>query len=287
MAVSRPVGSRAPFVLSGALGVAALIGAGLSLLVPDLLGGVPVGKGNLRGTALVVVTVAVPLLLAALAWTAKGSVRGLTLWLGAAAYLTYQGVLFCFATPINNLFFAYVAQLGLGLWTLVWLLAGTDLVVFAGRVDDRMPLRVLAGVSMGLTSVFALVWLRRAIPAVFGADPTSAVRDIGLLTNPLWVQDFAFWFPAAFLAGIWMWRGRAAGVLLTGAFLTYDVVEALGIASDQWWGALADDRFPDVASMAAVPVFVILAGLMAIPLVWQLRHLDRGVRANEGTSRSP
>jgi hypothetical protein len=60
------MGSPLPYLLSGGLAVAAASGSGLSLFVPELLGGVAVGKGNLRGTALVILAVAVPLLLAAI-----------------------------------------------------------------------------------------------------------------------------------------------------------------------------------------------------------------------------
>ena len=49
-----------------------------------------------------------------------GSARGLAVWMGTAAYLTYNAVMFCFATPFNRLFPLYVAMLSLS----VFLLAG-------------------------------------------------------------------------------------------------------------------------------------------------------------------
>ena len=64
------------------------------------------------------------------------------------------------------------------------------------------------------------------------------------------------------------------GILLTGAILTLYVIEDLSIASDQWWGARADAGLPQFASMSAVPAFVVVAILTALPLVWYLRHLD-------------
>lgn len=69
--------------------------------------------------------VGLPMLAAGTALARRGSVRGLVLRLGAAAYLAYQGVMFCFGTPINALFLAYVALLGLGGWSLAALVAVT------------------------------------------------------------------------------------------------------------------------------------------------------------------
>jgi hypothetical protein len=81
-----------PSAYAVSLGLAAVssIAAGCSLLFPGLLDGVPVTDGNLRGTALLVVLVAVPLLLTGMSLTVRGSLRGLVAWLGAAGYLTYQ-----------------------------------------------------------------------------------------------------------------------------------------------------------------------------------------------------
>jgi hypothetical protein len=269
------VDGRAPYILSAGLALAATISGGLSLLAPDLVGGVAVSKGNLRGTSLVVVVAAVPTLLVATWWTAKGSARALVAWLGAVVYLIYQAVMFCFATPLNSLFYAYVAHLGLGIWTVIWLLSRTDVRAFAGRLDPGLPVRRLAAISMAVTGAFAWIWLARSAPAVFSSEPTTALEGTGLLTNPLWVQDLAVWFPAGFLAGVWMWRRRPLGVLLTAGFLIYDVIEALSIASDQWWGARADGRYPDVASMSAVPLFLVLAVLTAMPVAWLLHHIGQ------------
>ena len=97
----RPMRAGAlPYALSGALAAAAAVAAAGTLLVPGVLTGAAVSQGNLRGTAVVVLSVTLPVLLVGMALTAGGSVRGLVVWLGAVASLTYQGVLFCFGTPL-------------------------------------------------------------------------------------------------------------------------------------------------------------------------------------------
>src|SRR3954449_3881762 len=111
--------------LSVPLGLAASVAAVGSLCFPSLLSGAAVTVGNLRGTALVVLVVALPLLTAGVLMTRGGSVRGLVLWLGAVAYLSYQGLMFGCGTPINALFLPYVALLGLGLWSMVVLVPAT------------------------------------------------------------------------------------------------------------------------------------------------------------------
>ena len=146
--------------------------------------------------------VAVVLLLAAMRGSARGSSRWTVLWGGTTAYLLYQGVMFCFATPFNRLFLVYVAHLSPALWRAIVLARSVDADAFARRVG----------------------------PATFGDDPIAVLDGSGLLTSPVWVQDLAFWVPATVLAGVAMWRGRTVGMVATLTLLTFAVVTALPLA---------------------------------------------------------
>lgn len=98
--------------------------------------------------------------------------------------------------------------------------------------------------------------------------------DTGLLTNPVYVQDLAVWLPLLTAAAVATWRRRTWGLLVTGAMLVMFVLESAGIATDQWFGSQADPTSGS-ASMSAVPVFAVLALVLAVPVVWYLRHVDR------------
>lgn len=88
--------------LSGALALAAAAGALLTFLLPGLLRGTAVMDGSARGTALVIVLVAVPVLVCSLVLARRGSARAVLAWLGAVAVLLYNALMFLFATPVNR-----------------------------------------------------------------------------------------------------------------------------------------------------------------------------------------
>jgi hypothetical protein len=62
---------------------------------------------------------ALPVLAVGLVTSIRGSVWGRAALIGALGYLTYNATLLVYATPFNELFLAYVALLGLSLWSLV------------------------------------------------------------------------------------------------------------------------------------------------------------------------
>jgi hypothetical protein len=54
------------------------------------------------------------------------------------------------------------------------------------------------------------------------------------------------------------------------------VLEGFGIAADQWFGSRADPT-SESASMSMVPVFIVLALLTSVPLVWELTAVDKQI----------
>lgn len=143
----------AAFRLSAALLAVVVVTTGLSLAVPSLF----------HDTAI-----------PALAWsmraTALGSVRAPVVWLGAVAYIAYNGVLLCFSAVFNRLFLLDVAVLGLAAWTLVVLLPAVHL-------RSSMTLRTarwISGYLAVVAALFGLLWLRDIVPALTVEPPAAS-----------------------------------------------------------------------------------------------------------------
>lgn len=243
------------------LAVATVPAALPTLVVSGLLHGPPVMNGSARGTALVMLVVAVPVLLTGLVTVGGGSVRGWALLTGAAAYLTYNAALLTYATPFNAAFLAYVALLGLAFWSLVSALVDA---LPGPRPGPRLPARGIAGFIAGVVVLNTAAWLARIVPDLF-EHPPGFLAGTGMSTNPVYVQDLALWLPALAVVAVLLARRRPGGVLLAGAGLVFWQVEAMGVAVDQWLGHLAAPA-SDVATLAGAALFVVVSAVTAVPL---------------------
>jgi len=263
------------FQISAALALTSAFAAALTLLVPDVLRGPAVMNGSARGTALVILAVAVPALLAAMRAASQGSARAVPVWLGVLGYLGYNAVLLLFATPFNALFLPYIAQLALAVWALA-ITVGTIVVErFGDRCSSRMPVRGLVAYLLVVVALNAAAWLVQIVPAMLRPGPPAFLAGTGLTTNPVFVLDLGVVLPLTTVAALRLLKREAWGCLVSGSLLAMLVIESLSVGVDQWLGHAADPA-SSVASGAMAPVFVAVAVAGLVPLAIFLRHVDRG-----------
>ena len=114
----------------------------------------------------------------------------------------------------------------------------------------------------------------------------------GLTTNPVYVQDLAFWLPAFTWVALGMWRGHGPRTALGAVVLSYWALESVSVAVDQWWVHQADPTSA-VVSADLVPLFVLVGAVTLWPLISLLHTLassdaqvlDRRAPVSQSASR--
>lgn len=260
--------------ISAAAAFVAGLASALTLFVPGVLRGPAVMNGSGRGTALVALFVAVPILAVSMLAVARGGVRPVISALGAAAFLLYNSVLFLFITPFNQLFLLYAAMFSLCVWTVVTVLRAIDVPSLAHRYSSTFPWRSIAGYLAVIGVLNALAWLVNVVPAVFNTKSPAFLAGTGNTTNPIYAQDLSFWIPLMLVSSVWLWQRRAWGFVLVGALLVFGFIESVSIAVDQWMGSAADPS-STVASATFTPIFAVVALIGLVPLFFYFRNMNR------------
>ena len=267
---------RAPWVLSLLLLVTATIASVSALAMPELINGPAVMVGSMRGTALVLLALAIPMLVLAMATVRRGGPLPVVGWIAGLVFITYQAWMFLFAVPFNGLFLVYVAMLGTGFWGIVALLATLGADRFTGPAGPRMHVRLLAGWMVLSCVAFYALWLRNVVPALVASEAPALLEGSGMVTPTNYVLDMAFFLPFTILVAATLWRRTPWGVVVGGAMLVVLVLESIAIAVDQWVGAAADPSSP-LASAAMTPMFGVVAAIGVLMIgLWY-----RGARAPE------
>jgi hypothetical protein len=162
---------------SAVVGLLLAVAAGVGLFVPGFYkDNTAFAAAAFRGTDLVSVAVALPVLLASMALVRRGSRRALLIWLGTLGYVAYT-YLYSFAIAWNRLFLVDVALLSLTGFTLVRALVAVDAEGLAGRFTARTPVREVGAFLWVIGGMLGLMELGQVLPAlVAGEVPRSCAR---------------------------------------------------------------------------------------------------------------
>jgi hypothetical protein len=204
-----------PYALSGLLALLLLVSSVVGLLFGGrgLYDAYPASLAGLVGQDTVTLVVGVPLLIASMWLTGRGSIGALLVWTGTLFYLVYS-YYFYVVGGFNALFIVYVAIVSASLYGLLSLLFAIDAGEIRARFGPGVPRRPIAGYFVGISLLFALMWGGMiASNAAAGTRPDEVLHSVVAI-------DCTVLLPLLLFGGLWLWHGRAWGYVLGGLLLT-------------------------------------------------------------------
>jgi hypothetical protein len=216
-----------------------------------------------RGTDAVVLFVCVPVLLIALAWYRRGSLRGGLLLTSMLAFFLYNSASMAFGAAYNNILLVYITSFSLSFFALILAFLGIDLETLRARTSPRLP-RVWIAVFLFFAGLSLLVWLMDILVAL-GSNSVPATLG-PYTTEATYVIDLGIILPTAYLAGILVLRRSPWGTLLACLLITVNVSIGLVVASQSIMQALDGILLTPGQYAAYVAPFILLS-LFAIGLL--------------------
>jgi hypothetical protein len=215
---------------------------------------------------------AAPLLVAAMYFAGRGSLRAHLLWAGLVVYAGYYYAFFVFGFTYTPFYLAYVAIMGLSIYSLIGLLLGVRLEALADAVKPGMPVRFIALV-LAMPLLLVPIW----VMGIWQGIRTQQAGPADLV----FVLDLAILIPAMTLAAVQIWRRRPAGYLLGGVLLVKAAISGLLLTAGSVRQLLLGFAVgPDFGMY----IFLMVAGVAG--LVLYLRNID-DARAGEAHLAAP
>ena len=159
----------------------------------------------------VTLLLACPLLAGALLASARGSLRGLLVWLGLLGYALYNYAFYLFGASLNAFFPLYLVLFVLAGITLILALAALPIDRVVSGFRERTPVRIIGFGYAGIAVLLSLVWLGLWAAYVFAGRPLpvelAAFQVVAVL-------DLALMVPALLGGGLLLWRRRRWGFVV-------------------------------------------------------------------------
>lgn len=166
-----------------------------------------------RGTDMITVFLAMPLMAVAIWLYARGSLRGGFLLVGSLIYCLYSALTMGTAAAYNPLFLLYTAAFTASVFTLGLAWSKIDFAALPRHVLPNMPRRGAAIYLCFGGIATALLWLSELLPPLLQNGGAPAL--LGPYTTTItYFIDLGIITPACLLAFTWLRRGNPRGYVL-------------------------------------------------------------------------
>jgi hypothetical protein len=211
-----------------------------------------------RGTDIITLLVAIPLLVLAYRLFRQGSLRGDLLLLAALTFFLYNGLSLTFAAAFNPMYLVYMLLFSASLFAFIVAMTSIDIKRLQAAISTRMPYKPMAVFLFIAGGVVLLLWgseitasLISGVPPAFLASYTTPVThalDMGIIA------------PAAFLAGLLLWKKNSFGIILGFPLLVLNGQIGLCVISQTIMQLKAGVVFSLGQLIGMVSSWVVLAG---------------------------
>jgi len=259
---------RTPALLAWVICAFAAVASGAGLFVGGLYRDNAWVIPQNRGTDLVTLAVAVPVLILAARLAARGSARASIVWFGVLGYLWYVYAGASFAYALNMAFLLYVALFSLCMAALIALATRLDVDAVWGHFDAGTPVRPVALYLLFVALMLLVLWLGQLVPFFSSGVLPESVTLAGGQTMFVYVLDLGVVVPMAVLGSVWLWQRRPWGPLLGGFVLVKVATMGMALLSMTWFMIRAGQ--PVDVTLSVVWVFLAVSGIATA--VWFLRH---------------
>ncbi len=212
---------------------------------------------------------AVPALLAAVPFVARGSLKGRLFSAGLLGYLTYQYLMYSVFWALGPLFPAFIVLYAASIAAIVWIVSTLDVKSLPTHFSSSFPRKGIAIFSGVMALQLVAMWVPR-IATGLGGDLAGA----GLLGTPtLSVQalDLGIVVPLALATAVFAWTRRPVGYLLAAMFSVKGVTMAGAIVA-MLVSAWVVEGSLDVAFFAVFSAATVVSGVLALLVFRSIRE---------------
>ena len=262
--------------LSAVIAALATAASATGLLVDRLYRDNDFVTATWRGADLVTLVVAVPVLVASLILSMRGSRRGRLVWLGMLNYTLYTYAFYLFGAAFNKLFLVYAGLVALSILALVFALPNLDVGGIGRDFGAETPITWVSGWMIALALGLGGLWIGQSLAFVATGDVPGIVEKTGHPTNVVFALDLTLLVPFLVLGAVWLRQRRPWGYALAAILNVKGAVYPLTLAS----GAVFAHRAGE-AGLAELPLWVLLAvgGLIAAGALLRNRRPVGGATA--------
>ncbi len=211
-----PTPSKTIVYLSVVIVVLALIASVGGLLFDDLYRDNAFVRTTWLGNDAVTLFLAIPILVAAMLFSRRGSLRARLIWLGALDYMLYNYAFYLFGAAFNAFFLIYAALLGLSIFALIFGLVNLDVEEIHRQFSVRTPVKWIGGYFLFVAAGLSLIYVAQSIAYIATGQLPAIVTITEHPTNVVFALDLTLLIPWLVVGAVWLIKRKPWGYVIAG-----------------------------------------------------------------------
>lgn len=212
-----PEKTRKPvIVLSILIAILAAIASAGGLLLDGLYRDNAFVTTTWLGNDAITLFLVVPILIASLILSQRGSVRAQLIWMGALDYMLYNYAFYLFGAAFNWFFLLYAALLALSILALLFGLIRLDVAAVGRSARPQMPVKWIGGYFLFVAFGLGSVYLIQSIGFIATGTLPAIIALSGHPTNVVFALDLTLLIPWLILGAFWLFKRQPWGYGVAG-----------------------------------------------------------------------
>lgn len=175
---------------------------------------------------LITLILAVPLLIAAMAYAIKGSLKAQLVWIGSLWYLLYNYVFYLYGAQFNNFFLLYALLFSLSVYALAITMSNLDMDLIKKSIKEQAPLRAISGFLFFFAFALGMPWIAMTLGFKLSGQIPPFEMTIVFAT------DLSFLVSVLVFSAMLLWKKNTWGFVLAAMImlkgLLYPLVLIIG-----------------------------------------------------------
>lgn len=204
------------FVISLLVATLALIASAGGLLRDDLYRDNAFVTTTWLGNDAVTLFLAIPILVAAMLFSQRGSLKAQLIWMGALDYMLYNYAFYLFGAAFNAFFLIYAALLGLSIFALIFGLVNLDAEGIHRQFPGRTPVKWIGGYFLFVAAGLSLIYVAQSIAFIASGQLPAIVTITEHPTNVVFALDLTLLIPWLAVGAVWLIKRQPWGYVIAG-----------------------------------------------------------------------